>query len=627
MRAFDLVAVASLLGLAACVPEASDTPETPPEWCEGSTSFRYDPLGSAEILAFPDDALTVADDQSPTGRALAPSRAVWTDAFPDFLVAIWTSAEGLSGFGRYGAVVLRFDAPLGDLPADVDASLQDAGLRFLDLSTSPPTRVPYAVTPNEDRTQVVLQPLQPLSPGAAHLVVLTQDHAAADGGCVAPPRSLKRLLWGDDTPADLAFLADDLRGDLEAAGLTPADVGAAVRFTTHDEMSGVAQAAADIASREGSWGDEVSCEQKDGHRVCDLSFVAQDYRGPLGIPRSGEPAGSWELPVRAWIPDGEGPWPLVMFGHGMNGSRREGGAVYSRVGLDDVVVVALDALEHGDHPTAADDDTLDGAAFLGVDFDTVTLDGTALRGNFLQTALDRAQLVQRIVDDPDLDGDGEDDVDTDRIGYMGVSLGGMMGPGLMATSSHVDAGVWWVAGGHLITFATDTDLVAILLPLIKDLLGSEEAFQQFLAVGQASVDAADPAVLAAHVLRDRFQGPDAAPHLMLSVAEQDEVVPPTTGRHLARALGIPHVPPVRTPVPLLEVTDAAPVSGNVDGRTQGFFQYDRVGGGAPEAAMHGNTPFSPEGRFQTKTFLEAWRDGDVPPIVDPYEALMTSPLP
>ena len=105
-------------------------------------------------------------------------------------------------------------------------------------------------------------------------------------------------------------------------------------------------------------------------------------------------------------------------------------------------------------------------------------------------------------------------------------------------------------------------------------------------------------------------------------------MPPATSRALARALGIPHIPPVLDPVELIPLETSAPVSNNVsDGFvTAGFFQFDRVTReGETVPATHDNTPFSEEGTEQAVRFLETWLAGEAE-IIDPYELLETPPL-
>jgi hypothetical protein len=290
-------------------------------------------------------------------------------------------------------------------------------------------------------------------------------------------------------------------------------------------------------------------------------------------------------------------------------------------------VVAVDALEHGRHPTAdAGDGGLNAMRFLGIDLENVRIDLLALGGNFNQSMLDRLQLVALLQDAPDVDGDGAPDFDPDHLGYYGISLGGMMGSSILAGTSALRVGVLAVAGGRLITFVTDTGTIKPLLPVLGDLVGSETMLERLLVAAQSLVDPADPASFAPHVLADRLVAGDT-PHVLFPVAIGDEVVPPAAGRALARAMNIPQVPPVLVPVGVIPVTDTAPVSGQLSGVTAGYFQLDRVTRSAGvEPASHGNTPYSPEVLLQATHFLDTWLGTGTPEILDPYAELGTPAL-
>jgi dienelactone hydrolase len=345
---------------------------------------------------------------------------------------------------------------------------------------------------------------------------------------------------------------------------------------------------------------------------------AWDYRQPDGLVGP-TPAAAWSLPVRLYLPPEPGPAPLVLFGHGLNSSASEAGSVADRVSASlGIAVASVAALHHGDHPTAAGG--TDPLAFLGVTLEGLQVDAIAMRASFDQTTADRLQLLQLLRADPDVDGDGRADLDVERISYLGISLGGLLGPALLANDDRIDAAALVVGGGYLIRFVTDMELLQLAMPLLASLMGGQDALDRWLIVAQTAVDGSDPASWAPDVLGDR----EAAPHLLLEVATQDEVVPPATGKALARALGLPHVAPVVEEVALVSPVVAAPVEG---GRVAGFLQLDRVSGDdGVEVAIHHNTPMSPEGELVWRTFLEGPAAGAGPRIVDPYASRGTPPL-
>ena len=607
--------------LTACAPDGDADLSTAPDFCAGATAHRWDPGDDSDLLQFPDDALTVDDETSPTGLRLAldPDETPWMQALPDLLRPIARGIDRRSGFGRMGGVVLRFSADLGAVPDLAD-------LRLVDLSAAVPVDVPYTASLSDWGRQLVLQPLRPMQAGTAHAVVLTRDHSAADGGCVAPADSLQSALAGVSVDAVVDRVADRYAALPGQLGIDAADISAATVFTTHDDLAAIRAVADELSAVEGRWSEAPVCVPWQGGRHCAGRFVARDHRGVEDVIVA-EAAGEWELDVDIYLPEGDGPFPVVLFGHGINSSRGEGGGAARRLGPElGVAVVAVDAVEHGDHPVNADGE-LDALSFLGMTLAPPSMDGLLLSQNFVQTNLDRHQLIALLTQQPDVDGDGSADLDMGTLGYLGISLGGLMGPGQLALSDDIAAAVLPVAGAHLTTFAMENEFVVDLQEFFADLVGGEAEWQRALAVGQANLDPADPAVFAAHVLSDRFEAGSAAPDVLVPVCAFDGTVPVTAGQFIARALDVPHVPPVYEPVDDLPVSSVAPLAGNQGGVTAGFFQLDRVTrSGAIEVASHANTPWSEEGTLLTRHFFATWLEDGTAEIVDPYATLGTPPL-
>ncbi len=619
------------------VPDGGVTPDVgadadtadaqpPPAWCESATAHRYDPVAGTELDMFPDPLLTRADESSPTGRRIDLQGAVWLESIPDLLLPAFETMETLSGFGTSAGVILRFDAALADLPQDAETSLASESIRFYDLSTSPPTRVPYEAVPLDEGTTLLLWPMRPLSRGARHAVVVTRDAATASGECVSPAPALRDLLVGAVESEPATWAHEGYAELLAQADLRPDDVGAATVFTTHDDLTLTLDLADSLHAEVPAWTSEPTCEADGASIRCVRTYGSRDHRTPEGYVDLTTPGTAWDVPVTTWYPaEGDGPWPTLVFGHGINSSRGEAGSLARRVAPLGFAVVATDAMQHGDHPSTANNDgSLAALQFLGIDIEALALDVLGLRGNFDQTAVDRALLVDLLVEDGDLDGDGVRDVDATRLGYVGISLGGMLGPSLLALAPDLDAAVLFVAGGRLMTFVTDTAQVAAFEPLIISLVGSRELFDRLVPVVQSVVDPADPATWAA-TLRER----DAPPHVLLPVSVWDDTVPPATGRALARALALPHAGTIIHPVDLLEVAPSLPFAANEDGgRTTAYFQYDRVTtGDGVVASSHNNTPFSPEAWAQAERFLTSWAAGEQPQVIDPYAEQGTPPLP
>lgn len=577
--------------------------------------LRFDPAASFEVELWPDPALQVDDAASPSGVRLEPAadRALWIEKISPILVdVVQEQMRAAGGFGRNGGAVFRFTGPIDGLPDSVEASLDSDAARWLDLSSDPPTPVPFAVEQSPDGAIVLLQPAVTLDPATEYLVTIGASVQSA-GGCVAT------------SPAMGARLGDATTGDaLARAGLAPSQVVAATTFTTHADEDVVITAAGDAQGRSFAWATAPTCQDATGFRECDGTFEAQDYRG-ADLEVGPSPQGTYEVPVTIYLPATPGPHPVLVFGHGLSGTRTSFGSLVTDFVQElGVAVVATDALRHGDHPTRSAETAADTAVdFLGLDLEgEIPIDTRALTSNFNQTVLDRVQLVELIKANADVDGDGTPDLDVQRMGYWGISLGGLLGPGLLALSDDLQIGVLTVGGGKLTDVIRDGSALGGLLGALEGLFGGPGEFAAMLAVVQSVLDRGDPASWGTRVLRDR-PGGGVGPHLLLPVANEDEVVPPSSGRALARALELPHMQPVATAVaPLVPVT--GPLAGNLDGVTAGFFQFDRIED-PPVPATH-IAALSDEMMEQARHFVRTWLDDGTPEIVDPYPVVGTPPL-
>lgn len=611
---------------------ADTTPSPPLAFCEGATTFDYDPLGSEVLTAFPDDAWTAAAD-SPTGLRVVTGGMAWLDAMPDFLRGPAEDLAALDGWGTSAGILLHFSAPVGDVPSGEAASLASDAVMLLALDGGGAERVPFESQRLDDGATIVLWPMRPLRPRSRYAAVVTTALTAADGGCVSPSPTLRALLSGAPDDPGLAPLAPRYAELLAGTGLRADDVSAALVYTTGSVGDASRAAAADIAARTYAWKTAPACKDKAAWRFCKGTFTAWDYRheGYLGDAITPVP---YEIPVWIWLPPkraGARPFPTIIFGHGIGGEAADGEFVARKAAPLGVATVAISTLRHGDHPTAragvANADVLD---LFGLDLGSFTLDGLVFRENLRQAALDKLQLTALLRAAPDVTGDGRADLDAERFAYYGISLGGIMGPDLLALGTHIGAAVLAVAGGRLVQVITEGDSFSVVKNVLIQLLGDPDGVERIAPIVQTLIDAGDPVNYAPHVLGDRFGG--APPHVLQQMVIGDETVPNVTNRSLARALGVTLVPPVLQEVGLIDVAATAPLRGNRDegALTAGLFQFDRTSrtpGGAPSVATHGSVFSGIEPLEQAYGFLNSYFAGEVPVITDPYADLHTPPLP
>ncbi|TNF26280.1 MAG: hypothetical protein EP329_21495 [Deltaproteobacteria bacterium] len=616
-------AAADTIGADAAEDTAAADTSPPITFCEGATTALYDPIAGTDLTVFPDDYWT-REATSLTGlRVDIDDDTPWIAEQPALLQAIYLDLAALDGFGTAGGVLLRFSAPLGEVPSGSDASLASPGLMLVALDGETAERVPFESQLLDDNATLVLWPERPLKPKAHYAAVLTNDLLAADGGCVAPSPALRSLLDGTASDAKLAALVPRYAELLDKTGLAPGAISAATVFTTQATVDASRDAAADIAGRSYDWSAQPSCTTASRYRVCEGGTVKIfDYRneGYLGDPVTPT---TYTLPVHVWLPkEGPGPFPVVLYGHGLGGDHSQGAAIASGIAPLGFAVVAVSTLRHGDHPIADPDDP--NAFFLdllGIDLASFTIDGLVFRENLRQASLDKLQVLALLSAHPDIDGDGAADLDLDHVGYFGISLGGIMGSDFLALSDGVGAAVLGLAGGRLISVVTDGEDFSQFKGILVGLIGDPQALDRIAPIAQALIDAGDPVNYAPHVLKDRFAG--APPHILANMAIDDTVVPNVTSRALSRALGLEAVRPIVRPIDLVPDAGKAPTKANLldASVTGGLFQFDRVSasaGGNPQAATHMNTFGSVEGPWQAFHFFETWIDVGTPEISDPY---------
>ncbi|MSP92643.1 MAG: hypothetical protein EXR79_12710 [Myxococcales bacterium] len=605
-------------------------------YCEGQTRALYDPVASAGTDVLPDDFWTVDDPASVTGVRVRfdASKHAWIDKTPPSFRHFYDDLGRLDGWGVTAGIVLRFSAAPGALPSGATSTSSEA-VQLLDLGGSKPERVPFEVQLTDAGRTAILWPMRPLRPATHHAVFVTRKHLAADGTCISPSLALRSVLDGSAPDARLQRMVPRLQQARTAAGLEAGDVSAASVFTTQSTTAPAEAIAADILGRLHPWALPLTCTEtayadNDGKpqtlRTCSTAFAGHDYRkeGAIG---SGAPAKQWSMPVAVWLPaQGKGPFPVVVFGHGLGSDRWQGKALAEVAAPQGIATVAIDAVQHGTHPAGGNKGTLNSViGFFAISVATASVDAIRLRDNFRQSSFDGLQLLDALADQPDADGDGIAEFDVAKISYVGVSLGGIMGPALLALTPRIRAAVLPVAGARVGSIISDSvQFAPIIAALQPD--GTEPGdVDRFFPMLQTLLDAGDPAAYAARIRAGRADG--SVPHVLQTMAIDDEIVPNSCNRALARALGLQLVAPAWQPLGLGPPAVAAPMQGNgPGGATLALFQYDRVTkqpGAAPQKAEHGNVPGSREGLHQALHFLQTWLATGKAVVEDPYAALAT----
>ncbi|MCB9787957.1 MAG: hypothetical protein H6744_14830 [Deltaproteobacteria bacterium] len=629
------------------LPE-TDGPPPAPAFCEGDTAYMYDPRG-AVLTTFPDDWLTRPDASTRTGVAveLSAERAPWRAGLPIIGQDVMDAIATLDGFGTTAGIALRFTGPLGPVPSGEEASVASDALQLLELTASGGQRVPFEVERTDD-DGLILWPMIPLRPATRFAVVMSRALTDADGACVAPSAALRTLVQGQDLAPGPAGLGQRYVEALAAAHVEPADVSAAVVFTTQSIVEETRAIAADIRTRTYDWVTPPVCEDKPLFRDCSGTFGGNDYRTDSVVAGTA-PTRPLTLPVRIWLPypgtggSGAGiavpplppaPVPAIMFGHGLASDRGQASALAPFAAPQGLATVAIDAVAHGDHPDASGAGSKIEAVidFFAIDIERQSLNALVLRDHWRQSTWEKLQLIELLRQHPDIDGDGAADIDITRLVYLGASLGGIMGPELLALSPDIGLGVLSVPGGRVSSIISDSELFSPIVTLMAPVGTPKGELRRFFPLLQTVLERGDSANFGPYVLHDRFDGAGPAPHVLMAMAIDDNTVPNVANRSVARALGLPQVGQVRQVIGVVPRDIALPLAGNLEGGqlTAGVFQYDRIrksSEAAVEKATHDNLTKSYESVEQLLHFITTWLDTGVPELIDPYVVLDTPPLP
>jgi len=288
------------------------------------------------------------------------------------------------------------------------------------------------------------------------------------------------------------------------------------------------------------------------------------------------------------------PYPIAIFQHGITQNRTNLIAIADALAEACTAGIAMDLPLHG--LTALDGDGNPNPLFegydagtlrertFGIDFISNTTgapgsDGTpdpsgahtinlsnllVARDNTRQAIFDLLYLEKAIAF-MDIDGDDVTDFDSDNISYIGHSLGGIVGTGVLAYSDNIKAAGLANPGGGIALMLDASEVfgpqvragVAAGAGLELDDPALPGVLAQFYFATQTVLDSSDPVNTAAHAVSN------GVPTLLLQVADDDSIpnsvaTAPLSGTEpLARALYLTTL--------VAATDDTGPVSGPVQG--------------------------------------------------------------
>ncbi len=639
MRFSSALAVASLLGLGACVSVELDGDELQLPPIDGPT-VEFDPSGS--VIPFPNNLLidqmtglvNIPEQcgEGPEQTALREGVLNASDGFGTFKLAMRltvTEAVGMTTLADNITVYRIASAGVPTNPAE------EAAVPFVAFPSTT-TRFDAACANATDVDSIIVVPLVPLTQNSTYAVAITRglktaggaDYlpsatwafvrqavnpvtVAEDGSLVAERTPFSpadevglatilgiNLLWNAHAGA-LAFfdaatshpredilLAWTFNTQTTTTPLDPASAGSLAADLPGDLPLGMASIAGGngqaflIGALGATTCNAIGCAAVDD--VVAGALVTPNYQvdtpnpltggdiipGPWPDPRTPAKNGDSSVQIFATVPAGAEPangWPTVIFAHGITRSKEDMFGIAPQLAAAGIATVAIDFVVHGSRAVQDSDEATLGCTGTPTFADQVQCFApffspnlAATRDNFRQTALNLMDLAEAISACTGANCGGLN-VDPNKIGFLGHSLGGIIGSMVTAQSSRIQASVLNVAGAGLVDFIENTDNLFFACGLIDALIDSgvivgdksdltavpptgicttdawkaQASYQSFAAAGRWVLDPGEPATYAASW---------AAKTYLLQMVTDDAVVPNIMSNQLGALTGLTVAP-------------------------------------------------------------------------------------
>ncbi|NOY23721.1 MAG: hypothetical protein GXO70_09475 [Acidobacteria bacterium] len=631
-----------LAGMWACAPathtEADESQPLPPV-----TTALFDP--AAGIIPFPNDLLI----NPATGLVNIPN--------PDGLDAI-ASVNSLDGFSTTSAISFYLDgAPKAD-------TINSDTIKVMDLMTG--TEVAVSFMPFDPVTgSVSMVPVRPIPPRHKIAVVITKGVLDTNGTSIEPSqvfyliRSSNSLVdaEGHSTTSVLddqsAGLLEPLRLAMKpmfdfmgSIGVPRTSIALAFVFTTEStyqdfqilraEMAGMAPPTPAFVGQYlgdamvgaffqgvlAQTGIDFPHDSVGG--VLTGAFGSPNYiTNPLVGYFVKDAQGNFEeqnvamIPFIMVVPKGSGPFPVVIFQHGLTRTKMDALAIANTFASAGLATVSMDLVLHGDRAgdymnnatgEMGPDGQLDPSGALFLNLKSLR----TARDNIRQSNVDQMMLVRMLEAGVDYTGDSVPDLAPMNFVYCGQSLGGMTGTNLMAIEPAIKTAVLNVPGGVISLLLTHSQTFA---PIINAGLAEEgivagsPEYNQFFMMAQTVIDSADPSNYAPYVLNGDISG--VTKYVLMQEAIGDTVVPNISGDAEARAFGanFPQVNPIVNAISGMTTADP--------GVANGLFQFDTPNHGFLLSPDPSHPEFTYFGQLQTVTYLGSYLQTGTPMIIDP----------
>jgi dienelactone hydrolase len=662
-------------------PGEQPVPNGFPNAAVGVVSPQFDPTaGNPALLPLPNDLLRNPGTTDPTKAGLVDQ----FPSTPQFQAEPFASLRTMRGFSTCGNILIPFTGRIDANSVNTQTIMMVEGPASNAPAGTPGTNATIpcnlrVVNPEQGgvgNSTIVMQPIRPLKPFTNYFVVITNNIQAGGRGIgsnsftqatkVRDPFITPSGNFIFPVPDSSATALEPLRVFYQPIwqraesilGRDRSEIAMAFRFGTQPLFAALptlrgtanAQDRAQVGSAAlapGLFPSVAAFYAANGlgavpnaniGRIAQVVFSTVNYISP-GATADGTPTGNFQgsgLPGEPIIPQGDknknaflcmpvafplgNPPPVIIFQHGLTRSKSDVFAIADSLCGQGFAVMATDAVGHGDDtpptPPGVVPPITSGAKFLNLAFLRNS------RDNFRQSAVNLYYLA-KLISAGRVDTDGVPGSDVNNlapIGYLGQSLGGIIGGVYTSTDPLSRNAVLNVAGGRLSDLVLNSTNIrpAVVAGLAaQGVAVGTDTFNQFFLIGQTVLDDGDAFNYAAPALTGALKGGAAAASRVLQQeAVGDATVPNSASRDLANAFsqvpGFSHVQPIVEALGLVPQVNPGVFPAGFAG--SGFFQYPGAQHGFLLDPAQGNTAAV---RLQSIRFLATGLAG-IPSIVNPF---------
>lgn len=276
------------------------------------------------------------------------------------------------------------------------------------------------------------------------------------------------------------------------------------------------------------------------------------------------------------VPAGEGPFPVVIAQHGIDSNHHAMCGIARQLVEHKMAVLRWEWPLHGSRSVGGRD---------GLNFLSLT-DPFAARDNFRQSISEISsgiilidELSAKLDKWPQNAPDGVFELDNARIGYMGHSLGSIIGVSHYTFSDRIKVMVSNVGG---------LGLWHLVKHYINNMMGGLYTFLTYANVAEHMVWAGDGISFVDRVFSDPITPGHDGKYLLAQEVINDDTVPNSSTEALARTVGLPLLRPFVVPIDGVEEVDLTDSLKNVLVQVEGQTHESSLSSSSPllEQALH-----------------------------------------